>query len=112
MKLTMNIKPSKKEGKTKQGALPKIRYIYGTTYTKYGHGVMADANYVYAFNLEKHRKKSQRIGARGQKLKKPKITPSKWVCYYYQIPVALLEAMGLMVVQGTRTFKITSSKVK
>lgn len=110
MKLTINIKPSKKEGRSKAGATPGLLGVGGYSYSSYGHNVRGDDLYVYAMNFEKHRKKSQRFGVNGKKLKKAKITPAKWVCYYYRIPVSVLKDLNLRVVQGTRTFKIESIK--
>lgn len=109
MKLTVNIEAMKKEGRTKESSKPSIRGISGISYNSFGSGIRHDGKYVYACNFEKHRKKSQRFGVGGEKLKKAKITPAKWVCYYYQIPIVLLQEMNLKVVQGNRTFKIVEN---
>lgn len=110
MKLTMNIKPTKKEAYTKQGAKPRIRGVFGSKYCSYGSNIMEDDKYVYVYNLEKHRKKSERYGANNNKLKKARIVSKKWVCYYYQIPIELLKIMNVRVVQGNRTFKLENIK--
>lgn len=52
--------------------------------------------------LGEGRKKVQRFGKKGRKLKKPIVTPAKWVCYYYKIPVTLLKMMNKRVVQHSR----------
>lgn len=106
MKLTVNLKAMKNEGRNKAESKPRIVRSKGCLFTRYGSNIAADGDYVYAFNFEKHRKKSQRFGAAGQRLKKARITPAKWVCHYYRIPIALLDAMNLKVMQGSRTFKI------
>lgn len=110
MNLIMKIKPSKKVSYTQKGALPSIRGVYGSSYTSTGAGVLCDENYIYAYNLEKHRKKSVRFGQNGKKLKKAKIAPKKWVCHYYRIPINVLKEMGLKVVQRRRNFTIESVK--
>ncbi len=106
MRLTVNLRAMKKEGRNKADAKPHVAHSKGYIFTNYGSNIVVDRNYVYAFNFEKHRKKSQRFGATGQRLKKARITPAKWVCHYYRIPIALLNEMNLMVMQGSRTFKI------
>lgn len=105
MKLTVNLKAMRKEGRYKADSKPRVARS-GCLFTRYGSNIEADGDYVYAFNFEKHRKKSQRFGAAGQRLKKARITPAKWVCHYYRIPIALLNTMNLKVMQGSRTFKI------
>lgn len=106
MKLTVNIKAMKKEGRTKESSKPSIGGCMGISYSSFGSGIQHEGKYVYAYNFVKHRKKSQRFGVSGKKLKKAKITPAKWVCYYYKIPIALLQEMNLKVVQGSRTFRV------
>lgn len=106
MKFTVKVPTSKKEANTKREASPRVSRSCGTTFSGVCSNALQTDTHVVAYNLEKHRKKSQRFGINGCELKKPKITPAKWVCHYYYIPIDLLRLSGTMVEQGNRTFKI------
>lgn len=109
MNFNVKLKCHKSEGKTKKLASPAglTKCMYGEYYsgaynaTRWYRGATEN---VYAISFEKHRKKSERFGKNGNKLKKARITPAKWVCYYYIIPVELLKLMNKHLVQCTRTW--------
>lgn len=111
MEFTIKLKAHKKEASTKNAAKPKNSASFGVTWSNVSSNAIQTDTHVVAYNLEKHRKKSQRFGVNGRKLKKPKIIPAKWVCHYYYIPIELLVLSGTMVEQGNRTFKIVSKRV-
>lgn len=111
MKFTIKLKSHKKEASTKNAAKPRVDAKFGVTWSNVCNSAILTTDHVVAYNLEKHRKKSQRFGVNGHKLKRPKITQAKWVCHYYYIPIELLVLSGTMVEQGNRTFKIVSKRV-
>lgn|SRR5574343_64447 len=99
--------------KTKKQLLNAMKHdAIGISYSKYYSGVKKSVNgeYVMAYSLNKFRHKSKEVlkpQARG-KFKKVRevIREAHWVGYKYKIPVALLEAGNIKVVQHARHFDI------
>lgn len=114
MQFKINIKPIKLEGHTKPSPTFSLIHSPSVSVSTYGHSVITISqrgeDYIVACNYKKHRKKVQRFGKNGRKLKKPIVTPAKWVCYYYKIPVSLLKLMNKRVVQHSRHWTLEDLK--
>lgn len=66
-----------------------------------------DRSTVRVFSLEKRRKKVENVTSKSllkKGITRQVITPNHWVATYYDIPVAVLKAAKLKVVQGDRTW--------
>lgn len=110
MRFNVNIKPMCVEAETKCDVIRKAigtgrNWSTGTNGTGYVQRTNEDTIRVY--NLEKHRKVVHRTVVKGKKTSKI-VKRGHWVAFVYDFPVAALEAVGLRVVQGERTFKLKS----
>lgn len=68
-----------------------------------------DRSTVRVFSLEKRRKKVENVTSKSllkKGITRQVITPNHWVATYYDIPVAVLKAAKLKVVQGDRTWHL------
>ena len=109
MQLKLTLTPRKITGRTQTEVMSRIRdrHLYswgglGNALTPYP-GDRKD--HVRVYSLEKRRKKVKRIASRDGVYTEV-LSRSHWVGIYYDIPASLLEAAGLKVVQGHRTFEI------
>lgn len=99
MRLFIDVKPTKKFGKTKQESIGRGILSKSFCHNDVASGAYVDANFVYGYNVEKHRKKT--IDG--------KIVYGHWVGYTYKFRKGLLIAFGLRVKQGRRNFKLEGS---
>lgn len=109
MQLKLNLNPIKVTGCTQTEVLNRIcnRHLHSS-------GALGNAlipypgdrkDHVRVYSLEKRRKRVQRKTTKGGVITEV-ISRGHWVGLYYDIPASLLEAAGLKVVQGQRTFRI------
>lgn len=100
MKLHVEIKPTSYIAPTKKQLRSKIMAAnnsYGYTVGIDGTGMTNSRGHFIMINYEKRRNK------RG-------VYKAHWIAYVYIFPTALLGAMRLKVIQGTRTFRIEPVK--
>ena len=109
MQLKLKLNPIKVTGRTQTEVLNRIRdrHLFsvgglGNALTPYP-GDRKD--HVRVYSLEKRRKRVERKVIPTGVLTEV-ISRAHWVGIYYDIPASLLEAAGLKVVQGRRTFEI------
>lgn len=105
MKLTLYIKPTiltgwgtTKDAQTRfRDSVRGLTYCYSNFGSAYVDGVVRNAKYVYAYNIEvfkrgKHRKNKH------------------YIVYRYMFPIEIFKLLNIEIKQGTRTFKIVSKK--
>ena len=128
MKLSINIKPTILEGRTKGDILNKIRksdllYSSGSSrissnklfsysgLTRFMRGSNNESVFVY--NLQKNRRKVKQVQKFDKKLgknvtKSVTIKKGHWIAYLYEFNIEMLKQMGAKkIYQESRTFKIT-----
>ena len=100
------------------GTIPELRRklrnlsAQGITFNKFtSNGIVntrrGNENIYYAFNLEKHNRKTKAIGVNRQKLKKRQIVKKSFArAYVYTFTESDLIAMKKKIVQSNRTFKL------
>lgn len=118
MQLKLKLTPRKVTGRTQAEVMDRIRDRHLNSFGALGYALTPypcdRKDHVRVYSLEKRRKKVQMTGKRnkagglGQRLvgQREVISRGHWVGIYYDIPASLLEAAGLKVVQGPRTFVI------
>lgn len=121
MKLSIELKPTKVVGKTRNDIMGKIRAGHGFSSTtdykclqRFGNRAFSFTGELRLYNLHKVRGKTKQIkyensnektGAiKGRTCKSEVVRESHWVGYYYDIDPALLKALGLKVRQNARNF--------
>ncbi len=105
MKLIMNIKPSTITVRTIGEVKSKVTRSCTSTWkvSSYVSGCSSETH-VYAYNIEKHNTRRERTKTSW------KVTKSGFAkAHVYRIDIKVLKAMGLKVVQGSRTFKIVKA---
>jgi hypothetical protein len=106
MQLKLTLTPRKVTGRTQTEVMSRIRDRHLFSWGGLGNALTPypgdRKDHVRVYSLEKRRKKVRLTGKREREV----ISRGHWVGIYYDIPASLLEAAGLKVVQGHRTFEI------
>jgi hypothetical protein len=116
MKLTLNIQPVRVTSDSRARLVQTIQgshtYSVGTLGTYLAPYPRYNQDTVRVYNLEKHRKKVQRLAAdkKTGKTRSRVISAAHWVGQYYDIPVAFLRAARIQVRQETRYFRFVKVK--
>jgi hypothetical protein len=115
MQLTLNIRPTRVTGSSRDLVLSSISsgHVFSTgtngnylaPYTRHG------SETIRVYNLEKRRKRVEiQEDHRTSKKSRKVIRPAHWVGHYYDIPRDFLAIARVRVVQHTRFFEITAKK--
>ena len=113
MQLKLKLNPRRVTARTQTEVLSKIRDRH-----LYSSGALGNPlipypgdrrDHVRVYSLEKRRKRVKRMPTNGGVITEV-IHRGHWVGLYYDIPASLLEAAGLRVAQGNRTFEIAKRK--
>lgn len=131
MEFRINLKPNHVSGfdilgrgRSKNDILKVVIANTSRVFCSFGDGHMPRDNVVRVYSLEKHRKvvkvldkpikwSKKQLRANGfdpahhQRFTKREIVkPAHWAAVYYDIPVTVLDMMGMKVTQGERTWKM------
>lgn len=112
MILKIKISPMKYKGYNKDNVLSKLNST-AYTFSNYGNYRKEDENYVYVYNLEKHRRKTKQTKVKkGDKLvtKSTVVNEGYWLMFVYKIPKYWLIENRKKVDQCSRNFKIVDRK--
>lgn len=119
MKLTLTVKPTKYVARTKDDLMRKMKMAGYSSSSMFG-----DSRYAYSLNskdpidgfimvytCQKYRPKfKQTKDSRGITKSSKKVFHGYWEGHVYRIPKAFLQAAGLKVEQGLRTFKLVKRR--
>lgn len=113
MQLKLKLAPRKITARTQAEVMSRIRDRHLHSFGALGNALIPypgdRKDHVRVYSLEKRRKRVERKRTDGGVLTEV-ISRGHWVGLYYDIPASLLEAAGLRVVQGQRTFSIAKRK--
>lgn len=118
MKLTLTVKPTKHVARTKDDLMRKMRMTGYSSSSEFGDSRYTTSfngnsynDYMVVYTCQKYRPKfKQEKDTRGITKSVKKISHGYWEGHVYRIPKAFLEAAGLKVKQGLRTFKLVKRK--
>jgi hypothetical protein len=109
MQLKLNLTPRQVTARTQAEVMSRIRDRHLFSFGGLGNALIPypgdRKDHVRVYSLEKRRKRVERVNT-GLVRSTHVISRGHWVGNYYDIPASLLEAAGLKVVQGPRTFEI------
>ena len=117
MQLKLKLTPRQVTARTQDEVMSRIRDRHLYSFGALGNTLIPypgdRKDHVRVYSLEKRRKKVQLNGKINREAKNGRpyfdrdvVRRAHWVGLYYDIPASLLEAAGLKVVQGRRTFEI------
>lgn len=113
MQLKLKLAPRQVTGRTQADVMSRIRDRHLYSFGALGNALIPypgdRKDHVRVYSLEKRRKRVERTVTKGGRMTNV-ISRAHWVGIYYDIPASLLEAAGLQVVQGNRTFEIAKRK--
>lgn len=107
MKLTINLKPTKVEARTRNECCSKINAIIGPSLSIVGDCcVPIKNNNVYAYSFQKKRSKRVTEYYKNGKVKKIYKTPTVYTGYVYKINLDLIKLLDLKIVRTKTGYRI------
>lgn len=114
MKFVINVRPQVVQARTIPDLITKISAGKHRAWSGYGANTLCKSDHrdrsedvYYAYNVEKRRRKTSKVGVHGHALKNVRvIRQGHAIAHVYQFPVSFLNQFGLKIEQYHRTFRL------